>query len=468
MKLWVVWYQAIALLRSAFSRQVTFLWFALAVMGISVRRDKLGVTSIVRSLALSSNSYNCLLDHFRSEGINLKKLVDCWTLCVFSLFGSRIERVNGKCILLADGKKIAKEGRKMPAVKLLHQESDNVTKPSYIMGHSTQAVSLLARAADSLFAVPLDMKIHEGLVFSNRSRKTLYDKLLDMISQIALPEPFYLVADAYYCNSKMVKGMLSSGNHLITRARSNSTAYFHAPAITGKRGRGRPKKYGRHVRLKELFNSAHPVLRIASPVYGEKNVMLKVRSLQLLWKPAGGTVHFVLVDHPHRGKIIMMTTDLELSVEQVIRLYGLRFKIELGFKQASQVVGTFDYRFWMKAMVPLKRGNGDQYLHRQTEEYRRQVRMKMQSYHVHLLMGLIAQGLMQYLSACHTAQVWNSFGSWLRTIRSGVAPSELVVSIALQNTMPEFLLVNSSDNNLAKFVTEHQDPDRAHTMGIAA
>jgi len=249
MKLWVVWYQAIALLRSAFSRQVTFLWFALAVMGISVRRDKLGVTSIVRSLALSSNSYNCLLDHFRSEGINLKKLVDCWTLCVFNLFGSRIERVNGKCILLADGKKIAKEGRKMPAVKLLHQESDNVTKPSYIMGHSTQAVSLLARAADSLFAVPLDMKIHEGLVFSNRSRKTLYDKLLDMISQIALPEPFYLVADAYYCNSKMVKGMLSSGSHLITRARSNSTAYFHAPAITGKRRRGRPKKYGRKVKL---------------------------------------------------------------------------------------------------------------------------------------------------------------------------------------------------------------------------
>ena len=83
-------------------------------------------------------------------------------------------------------------------------------------------------------------------------------------------------------------------------------------------------------------------------------------------------------------------------------------------------------------------------------------------------MGIIAQGLMQYLSACHTAKVWNSFGSLLRTILSGVAPSELLVSIALQNTMPEFLLANYLDNNLAKFVTEHQDPDRAHTMGIAA
>lgn len=66
MKLWIAWYQAVSLLRPAFSRQVTFLWFGLAVMGISVRRDRLGVTSIVRSLALSDSSYHCLLGHFRS------------------------------------------------------------------------------------------------------------------------------------------------------------------------------------------------------------------------------------------------------------------------------------------------------------------------------------------------------------------------------------------------------------------
>ncbi len=294
----------------------------------------------------------------------------------------------------------------MPAVKLLHQESDNVTKPSYIMGHSTQAVSLLARAAVSLFAVPLDMKIH--------------------------------------------------------------TAYFHAPAIKGKRPRDRPKKFGWHVKLKELFNSAHPVLRIASPVYGEKNVTLKVRSFQLLWKPAGRLVHLVLVDHPTRGKIIMITTDLELQVEEVIRLYGLRFKIELGFKQASQVIGTFDYHFWMKEMVPLKRRNGYQYLYMKTPEYRHQALEKVRSYPIHLIMGIISQGLMQYLSACHTEQVWISFGSWLRTICAGVAPSERVVSLALQNTLPEFLLVNSPYNNLVKFVTDHQDPCRAYAMGIAA
>ncbi|MBC8740934.1 hypothetical protein F6X40_30430 [Paraburkholderia sp. UCT31] len=43
----------------------------------------------------------------------------------------------------------------MPGVKLLHQQSDSNTKPEYIMGHSMQAASLLVRAANSVFAVPL-------------------------------------------------------------------------------------------------------------------------------------------------------------------------------------------------------------------------------------------------------------------------------------------------------------------------
>ena len=90
---------------------------------------------------------------------------------MLSLFGEKIERVNGRPVLLADGKKNAKEGKKMPGVKSLRQDSESNTKPPFIMGHSTQAVSVLARAASVLFAVPLDIKIHEGLIFSNRNKQ---------------------------------------------------------------------------------------------------------------------------------------------------------------------------------------------------------------------------------------------------------------------------------------------------------
>ena len=79
----------------------------------------------------------------------------------------------------------------MPAVKLLHQQSEANTKPEFIMGHSLQAVSLLVQAASSFFAVPLAVRIHEGLVWSNRDRRTLLDKMLALLGIAAVEQPFY-------------------------------------------------------------------------------------------------------------------------------------------------------------------------------------------------------------------------------------------------------------------------------------
>jgi hypothetical protein len=48
------------------------------------------------------------------------------------------ESQQGYRIFIADGLKVPKEGKKMPAVKALHQESQDNSKPAFIMGHSFQ------------------------------------------------------------------------------------------------------------------------------------------------------------------------------------------------------------------------------------------------------------------------------------------------------------------------------------------
>ena len=58
--------------------------------------------------------------------------------------------------------------------------------------------------------------------------------------------------------------------------------------------------------------------------------------------------------------------------------------------------------------------------------------------------------------------VWSSFGSWIRTIRPGVAPSEAVVAVALRNTLHHFLADNSPAPNLAKFIQQRMDLSRAN------
>ncbi len=466
MKLWIHWWNAVVLLRPACSRARTFMWFVTCIAGFTTRTDMLGVSSMIRSLGLHARYYNNLLNNFHSQGIKLDKMTRLWVKIVMKLFLNPV-LVNERMVLVGDGIKIPKQGKKMPGVKRLHQESESNTKPEYIMGHSLQSISMLVHAVDSILAVPLASRIHEGIVTTNRDQRTLLDKMIILLETLNIDRPYYFVADAYYANGKTVKGLLNKGNHLVTRAKSNSVAY-KKPGQRDPKSRGRPKTYGKKVKLKSLFNKQCDFESMESPVYGEKGVTLTFQVCDLLWKPAGTIVRFVLVNHPTRGMCILMSTDISLSAESIIYLYGLRFKIEHTFKQSVRIVGVFSYHFWMKDMKPLRRNNGNQYLHKEPKNYREAVHKKLHAYHVFILAGSIAQGLLQYLATVHTKQVWNAFGSWLRTIRPGVAPSEFVVATALRQSFPEFLLVNSESNNLAKFITERQDLDRMNVFRNAA
>jgi hypothetical protein len=442
------------------------MWFVVCVAGLTVRTELMGVTSVIRALGLHQRFYDNLLDCFHSPGIKLDGMSVLWVKIVLTLFPG-ILRINDRIVLVGDGIKVAKQGKKMPAVKLLHQESESNSKAEYIMGHSYQAVSLLTQAGRSVFAVPLVMRIHEGIVQSNRDKRTLLDKMIVLLAILNITQQFYFVADAYYASGKIVRGLLGQGNHLITRAKSNAVAY--QPCIQqGKKSRGRPRVYGDKVALKSLFYDQQGWEEAPSPVYGDKEVTIAYKICDLLWRPAGSIVRFIVVSHPTRGRCLLMSTDTTLPAIEIIRLYGLRFKIEHAFKQAIHIVGTFSYHFWMKEMKPLRRRNGNQYLHKESKTYRDAVKRKIHAYHIFVQAGIVSQGLLQYLAACHSELVWKSFGSWLRTIRPGVAPSELVVATALRHCLPEFLLVNSESNNLAKFITERQDLDRMALFRLAS
>lgn len=465
MALWISWYELVAALRPAFSRQRTFLWFLTVLAAFSLRPDLRGVTSFVRAIGLNELSYDSLLHFFHSTGIDLDKLSRLWLLTVLQRFP--VHRIDQRPVLILDGLKNPKEGRKMPAVKHLHQQSESNTKPHFIMGHSFQAFGVLCRVGSYYFCVPVCARIHEGIVESNRSRKTLIDKACALLKEVCQEQQFILLADAYYANGKMVCSLDNAGSELVTRVRSNSVAFM--PALQPKRPkRGRPKKYGTKVILKNLFACLEGFEVMRTSVYGEREVAIRYRVLDLLWKPVGKTVRFVLIDHPHRGRLMLLSTDLTRSAEDIVLLYSLRFKIEVSFKHAIHSIGTFGYHFWMADMKPLKRKSGNQYLHRETKEYRDHVHRKMRAYHLFVQCGTIAQGMLNYLAMTQKQRVWNSFGSWIRTIRPDVLPSEAVVSDALKNTFPEFLHQCSYASRWQKFILSRIDSNLSEGARIAS
>ncbi len=103
-----------------------------------------------------------------------------------------------------------------------------------------------------------------------------------------------------------------------------------------------------------------------------------------------------------------------------------------------------------------------------TEAYRDAVRRKLEAYHRHSQPGLIAQGLLQILSATVPKLIWRSFGSWIRTIRPGLAPSEQVVAIALRNSLPEFLSDDEKAPVWTKSSRERIDLERTEGIRLIA
>jgi hypothetical protein len=451
--LWRAWLRALLPLRPACARTTTFLWFVIVLAALCLRPDLAGVTSLVRSLGLSDASYYCLLHFFHSPALRLDPLTQLWCQTLQHLFRRCLVRINTRPVVLVDGLKRPKEGRKMPGVKSLHQESRCNAKASFIMGHSLQAVALLVQVAGVCMAVPVAARIHEGVVWSARDRRTLLDKLSGLLLGLQWNCALTVVADAYYAAAKFARSLLAHGHHLVTRVRSNAVAYFPpSRPRPGKRRRGRRRIYGHKTPLQNWFRYRKQFIKASSPVYGESGITLRYYSQDLLWRPLGQLVRFVWVSHPTRGNLVLLCTDLTLDPLEIIRLYGWRFKIEVSFKQAIHTVGAYAYHFWMQDMTPIHRGSGKQYVQRKTETYRAHVRRKLAAYERHIQLGLIAQGLLQYLAVSFRRVAWLNFHSYIRTACPQKPPSEWVVSHALRHTWPDFLRGSSQSTILKKFL----------------
>lgn len=140
--------------RPCFTRTAAFNWFVIVVFGFIIRIDLCGVSSFVRWLSIEPKLYTAMLSFFRASSWRLADILKCWWHLV--LERCRLPMIDGRLLLVGDGIKICKEAEKMPAVKRLHQESDNSGKAPYIHGHHWGVIGILAgRFKKNLLHSPL-------------------------------------------------------------------------------------------------------------------------------------------------------------------------------------------------------------------------------------------------------------------------------------------------------------------------
>jgi hypothetical protein len=434
-------------LRPAFSRQATYGWFVVVFVGFLLRDDTFGVSSIVRALALAPENYTSLLHFFHSTAWTVDGIMDLW--CRWLVARDVAYRLGDRLVLLGDHTKTPKNGRKMPAVTTLHQDSETASKPSFFRGHHWGCLALLVRACDKFFATPLCANIQEGLAKladydDAKLPKTV--RVVKMAQRVArgMGHPAYLVLDAYFGVGSVFQaaGQARCGQenlvHIVTRAKKNVVAYRPA-AKSRNRKQGRPKKYGQKLHLMNLFDSkaeANAFQTAQAHVY-DRIETVRFLTLDLLWKPTKGMLRFIVVE-TSRGRMVLMSSALQLDPIAAVELYCRRVTIETLFDTLKNTLGGMGYHFWSRYLRPASRRpkkNSDP--ERESSNMQR-TGNTLAAIEKFVNIQLLVLGILQLIATAYPERVKAKARCWLRTV-SSKTPSEFVTRIALKNIVRDNL-----------------------------
>jgi len=431
-------------MRPAFSRRATYCWFVVVFVGFILRTDNFGVSSIVRALYLPSESYTCLLHFFHSSAWDVETIMAIWWQWLVKK--NVAHRINNRLVLIGDHTKTPKDGRKIPAVTTLHQDSETGSKPSYFRGHHWGCIGILMQACDKYFAVPLWANIQEGLtLLAGSDEKRLLPKTVQIVEMakrtaIAMSAKSYLVLDAYFAVGSVFLAASAKLNgisnfvHILVRAKKNVVAYGKPPKKDPHK-RGPAKKYGKKLKLMTLFGSkakCYTFQTIDADIYGHsENIRFLV--LDLLWKPVKGMLRFILVE-TSRGRIILITSDFNLDAVTAIQLYCRRVTIETMFDTLKNTLGAMAYHFWSQYLSRASRKPKKQKDQEQKSTNPTQTKNTLAAIEKFVNVQLLVLGMLQLIAKQFPAEVKTKANCWLRTV-SSKTPSEFVTRTALANML---------------------------------
>jgi len=161
-----------------------------------------------------------------------------------------------------------------------------------------------------------------------------------VLAQITPLQVKHVVLDGKFGNYPATWTVRQAGLHIISKMRHDAALYL--PYAGDNPRRGPTPRYG------DKLNYKNPPAAALVSTQIDDDYCLQIYQLQLYHKDYPDLLSVVLIVKTHlvtgkRGHVVLFSTDLDLSADQIVDFYSLRFQIEFNFRDAKQYWGLEDF-----------------------------------------------------------------------------------------------------------------------------
>ena len=291
----------------------------------------------------------------------------------------------GRLLLALDDTINPKTGKKIFGCAPFFDHAAKINQSKYPWSQNIVSIGLLKMVKGRWACLPLAFRFYhmKKTIAAKKVRidgkippfQTKFEQAIEMLPEIAAAfpgTPLLIVTDSWFGNdglfiesaikqfnfhsrkgrnagillnlfngriNKPMRKTIGRHCHMLSRLRVNTTL-FALPPEHQKQQLGRSRKYGDKMgNATTLANEFHERATTYSVnLYSKQRDVLAFDNIMML-KTLKCAVRVVWI-YRRSQWVALFTTDLDLTVEQIIEYYGARWKIEAGFKEIKQEIGS--------------------------------------------------------------------------------------------------------------------------------
>ena len=293
---------------------------------------------------------------------------------LFEIMIRRIYKNTNTVLTAIDDSPTQRYGPKIVGAGIHRNPTPTPDGRKFVYGHVWVTLSAIARHKNfGTIGLPLLARMYVkakdlkniGLAFKSKTEQAVELAKWAYNSCESLGKHLWIVTDGGFTRASFLKPVIKTGVVVVTRLRKDAVLYAKLKQPK-KRKRGRPRKYGKRIKLANIVNNPDGWFKIKVFLYGREETK-EVKVFQALYKPAGCMVQVLVVRESYACFRAFMCTDLNAPAEQILEAVADRFAIEQNFSDLKEIegvgqqqvrtlggnIGAFHLNLWLHSMVEL-------------------------------------------------------------------------------------------------------------------